>query len=130
MATRARNRTVRQWSRAHPFLLVGLGSFLPLLLLSSGALRPESLASRVLVALWHTLGFGPHMAANLLARLAPEIHEGLDTILVIVLGLLPYLAADTLLAKLRARVRARNLQVPRGISIVTNQGGEDVNETR
>jgi hypothetical protein len=94
---------MRQWSRAHPFLLIGLGSFLPFLFLLLVDPSSEPLLFRCLVALWRTLGFGPHGVANLLARVAPEMSEALDTVLVVVLGLVPYAAADALLARLRAR---------------------------
>jgi hypothetical protein len=89
--------------RAHPFLLVGIGSFLffvPLLVLD---LRPESSLLRGLALLWQSLGVGPHTAANLLSRHAPDIPGWLDGILVVVLGLLPYAAADAILRHLRNR---------------------------
>jgi hypothetical protein len=92
-----------QWLRAQPFLLVGIGSFLffvPLLVLD---LRPESSLFRGLAMLWRSLGVGPHTAANLLARHAPDIPGWLDVLLIVVLGLLPYAAADSILRRLRSR---------------------------
>lgn len=92
-----------QWLRTHTFLLAGIvSSFLlaPLLVLD---LQPESSLFRVLVVLWQSLGVGPHTAANLLARHAPNIPEWLDATLIVVLGLLPYAAADAILRRLRSR---------------------------
>jgi hypothetical protein len=92
-----------KWLRTHPFLLLGIGSFLlfvPLLVLD---LDPESLLFRGLAVLWRFLGVGPHTAANLLARHAPGIPGWLDATLVVVLGLFPYAAADAVLGQLRRR---------------------------
>jgi hypothetical protein len=100
-----------QWLRAHPFLLVGIGSFfffVPLLVLD---LQPESFLFRGLAMLWQSLGVGPHTASNLLARHAPNIPAWLDITLIVILGLLPYAAADTILRCLRSR-RTRT-RVPR-----------------
>jgi hypothetical protein len=99
-----------QWLRTHPFLLVGIGSFfflVPLLLLD---LQPESSLFHGLVLLWQTLGAGPHTASNLLARHAPSIPAWLDATLIVVMGLLPYAAADAILRKLRSR--RMHIQVP------------------
>jgi hypothetical protein len=92
-----------QWLRTHPFLLVGIGSFFffaPLLVLD---LQPESSVLRGLVVLWQSLGVGPYTASNLLARHAPNIPAWLDAALIVVLGLLPYAAADAILGHLRSR---------------------------
>jgi hypothetical protein len=92
-----------QWLRTHPFLTAGIGSFFflaPLLVLD---LRPESSLFRGLAMLWQSLGVGPHTASNLLARHAPNIPAWLDITLIVVLGLLPYAAADTILRYLRSR---------------------------
>jgi hypothetical protein len=92
-----------RWLRTHPFLLVGIGSFfffVPLLVLE---LQPESSLFHGLVVLWQALGVGPHTAANLLARHAPNIPAWLDATLIVVLGLLPYAAADAILRRLRSR---------------------------
>jgi hypothetical protein len=92
-----------QWLRTHPFLLVGIGSFLsfvPLLVLD---LQPESSLFRGLVVLWQFLGVGPHTASNVLARHAPNIPAWLDATLIVGLGLLPYAAADAILRHLRSR---------------------------
>jgi hypothetical protein len=94
---------IRQWLRTHPFLLVGIGSFFvfaPLLVLDR---QPESSLFHWLVVLWQSLGAGPHTASNLLARHAPDIPAWLDATLVVVLGLLPYAAADAILRHLRSR---------------------------
>jgi hypothetical protein len=91
------------WVRTHPFLLVGVGSFFffaPLLVLD---LQPESSVFHGLVVLWQSLGVGPYTASNLLARHAPNIPAWLDATLIVVLGLLPYAAADAILRHLRNR---------------------------
>jgi hypothetical protein len=92
-----------QWVRTHPFLVVGVGSFFlfaPLLVLD---LQPESPLFHGLVVLWQSLGVGPYTASNLLARHAPNIPAWLDATLIVVLGLLPYAAADAILRHLRRR---------------------------
>jgi hypothetical protein len=97
------NSPTMQWLRTHPFLLVGIGSFFffaPLLLLD---LQPESSLFHGLVVLWQSLGVGPYTASNLLARHAPDIPAWLDAALIVVLGLLPYAAADAILKHLRSR---------------------------
>jgi hypothetical protein len=91
------------WLRTHPFLFAGIGSFFffaPLLVLD---LQPESFLFHGLVVLWHSLGVGPYTASNLLARHAPNIPAWLDATLIVVLGLLPYAAADAILKHLRSR---------------------------
>ncbi len=97
---------MRQWLRRHLFLTIGISSVLPFLVLIFSDLPAESTIHRVLVLLWQVLGIGPHVVANLLARLAPELPGLIDALLVILRGLLPCVAADALLARLRAR-RAR-----------------------
>jgi hypothetical protein len=92
-----------QWLRRHPFLLVGIGSFFffaPLLVLD---LQPESSLFQGLVVLWQSLGVGPYTASNMLAHHAPDIPGWLDATLVVVLGLLPYAAADAILQRLWSR---------------------------
>jgi hypothetical protein len=94
-----------QWLRNHPLLLVGIGSFfffVPLLVLD---VQPESSLFHGLAMLWRSLGVGPHTASNLLARHAPSIPAWLDITLIVVLGLLPYAAADAILRHLRSRSR-------------------------
>ena len=88
--------------RAHPFLLIGTSSFLFLLPLLVLDLQPESVIFGILAMLWQLLGIGPHTVANWLARLAPEIPGWLDVSLIVILGLLPYAAADAVLRRLRA----------------------------
>jgi hypothetical protein len=89
--------------RSHPFLLLGVSSFLFLLLLLMLDLAPESPLFRALAACWQVLGIGPRAVANLLARVAPDIPGWLDVTLVIVGGLAPYAAADALLGQFRTR---------------------------
>jgi hypothetical protein len=91
---------VRLRLRDHPFLTLGAASFL--LLLALMVAEPPEPAARALGLLWRTLGSGPHLAANLLARHAPALPDWLDAALVVVLGLLPYAAADALLRRWRA----------------------------
>jgi hypothetical protein len=102
-----RPRTI-QVLRNHPFMLTGLASFFifaPLVLLD---LQPDSALFHGLVILWQTLGVGPHAAANLLARYAPNIPGWLDVALILILGLFPYAAADVALRRYRnRRVRSR-----------------------
>jgi hypothetical protein len=97
-----------RWLRIHPFLLAGIGSFFflaPVLVLD---LQPDSTLFHGLVVLWQFVGVGPHTASNLLSRHAPDIPGWLDATLIVVLGLLPYAAADALLRNLRSRrTRAR-----------------------
>jgi hypothetical protein len=99
----SRRSPTMQWLRTHPFLLAGIGSFaffVPLLVLD---LQPESSLLHGLVALWQSLGIGPYTASNLLARHAPDIPAWLDATLIVVLGLLPYAAADAILGRLWSR---------------------------
>jgi hypothetical protein len=94
---------VAQWLRAHPFLFVGIASFFffaPLVVLD---LHPDSYLFSGLVVLWQTLGVGPHTASNLLAHYAPHIPKWLDVTLIVLLGLLPYAAADKILGHHRSR---------------------------
>jgi hypothetical protein len=110
LGARAHSPTMQRL-RTHPFLFMGIGSFfffVPLLVLD---LQPGSSLFRVLAMLWQSLGVGPHTASNLLARHAPNIPAWLDTILIVLLGLLPYAAADAAVRHLRSRrTRARVLQ--------------------
>jgi hypothetical protein len=102
LIVRPHSPTMR-WLRTHPFLLVGIGSFFffaPLLVLD---LPPESSLFHGLAVLWQSLGVGPHTASNLLARHAPTMPAWLDATLIVVLGLLPYAAADAILRHLRSR---------------------------
>jgi hypothetical protein len=94
-----------QWLRTHPFLLAGIGSFIFFALLLVLDFQPESSLFRGLAVLWQSLGLGPHTASNLLARHAPNIPAWLDATLIVVLGLLPYAAADAILRHLRSRRR-------------------------
>jgi hypothetical protein len=102
-----------RWLRAHPFLLVGVGSFFffaPVLVLD---LDPGSSLFHGLVVLWQSLGVGPYTASNLLARHAPDIPAWLDATLIVVLGLLPYAAADAVLRNVRSRrSHTRSAQQP------------------
>jgi hypothetical protein len=91
--------------RHFPFLLAGSASFAAFAVLLLADLPADSLASRAMVAVWQTLGAGPHQVANLLARQWPDLPGWLDALLILVLGLLPYLAADLLLAALLKRWR-------------------------
>jgi hypothetical protein len=91
--------------RSFPFLLVGAGSFLLFGLLLLVELPADSPLFRVLALVWQTLGAGPHLVANLLARHLPDIPGWLDVTLIVGLGLAPYLAVDLLLAALSKRWR-------------------------
>jgi hypothetical protein len=100
-----RGRT-RSWTSRHPFLSLGLCSipvFALLVLFEPPEGSPLLLA---LVALWQTLGFGPHAASNILAWAAPDLPAWLDLGLVVLLGAVPYLVADRLLRAIRAARRA------------------------
>jgi hypothetical protein len=119
------------WFRRHPFLSLGLSSFVLLAMLTlelpadaqfqrglatslregirAGTKPADAQFQRGLATVWRVAGFGPHRAANFLARRAPELPEWLDTGLVVLLGLLPYLAADALLAYVR---RGRSSAAP------------------
>lgn len=99
---------MRQWLRTHPFLLLGVGSLFLFLLLLAVDLPSGSLRLRMLVALWQVAGIGPHAASNLLARYAPGLPGAVDAALVVILGLLPYLGADAVLARARSRRRRPN----------------------
>jgi hypothetical protein len=92
-----------QWLRTHPFLLAGIGSFFFFASLLVLDLQPGSSVFRGLAVLWQSLGVGPHTASNLLARHAPNIPAWLDATLIVVLGLLPYAAADAILRHVRRR---------------------------
>lgn len=94
------------WLRRSPFLALGLSSFIFLLILGL-ELPIDSGFLRGIAVIWRFLGFGPHLTANLLARWAPDLPGWLDALLVVLLGLLPYLAADALLARRRRLPRAR-----------------------
>lgn len=87
------------WLRRHPFLSLGLGSFVFLAALLG--LPTDSRLFPSIGVMWRLLGFGPHLSANLLARWAPGLPGWLDGPLVVLLGLLPYLGADALLARMR-----------------------------
>jgi hypothetical protein len=88
----------------HPFVLIaGLG------LLAFGALvliHPplDSLGGRLTIGLLRTAGAGFYFAANLLARHLPNIPGWLDVSLIIILGSLPYAAADAVLRRIGVAV--------------------------
>lgn len=100
-------QAVKRWLRTHPFLTLGIGTTVLLGGLLVLGFPAGSTGLRVLAMLWKTLGAGPYVAANLLARWAPGLPGWLDTTLVVVLGLLPYAAADWALAQFRERLTSR-----------------------
>lgn len=96
---------MQHWFRSRPFLSLGLSSFGLLGLLLALEWPSNSGLFRGIATLWHLIGFGPHLVANLLARWVPGLPRWFDAVLVVLLGMLPYLAADILLAHAR-RIRA------------------------
>lgn len=89
----------------HLFLTVGLFSLLAFGVFIIADMPPDRLPGSIILAIWRVGGFALHATANLLERIAPGLPGWLDSLLVIILGLLPYATADWLLRLMRRRGR-------------------------
>jgi drug/metabolite transporter (DMT)-like permease len=85
----------------NPFLALAIIAAIAFAVLFFLQPAPESSLFRLLTTIWQTLGIGFHLAANLVARLIPDLPELLDVALVALVGLLPYLLADAIWRRLR-----------------------------
>jgi len=84
-------RSLRRWIIDHPFLCLAL-----LAGLVFGAMHAGLIGGAAVTTAWQLLGVGFHATANALARWLPDIPGWLGIAMVIVFGLIPYLALDAL----------------------------------
>lgn len=82
-------RSLRRWVVDHPFLCVAI-----LAGLIFGAMQSGLLGGAAASTAWQILGFGFHATTNALARWLPDIPGWLETAMVAVIGLMPYLMID------------------------------------
>ncbi len=85
----------------NPFLSLAIIAAIAFALLVLLEPAPDSSLFSLLTTIWQTLGIGFYLAANLLARLIPDLPQLLDVALVVLIGLLPYLLADAIWRRLR-----------------------------
>lgn len=82
-------RSLRRWVIDHPFLCVAILAGLTFAAMHAGLAN-----GKAITAAWQFLGLGFHLTANLIARWLPDIPGWLDVAMVVVIGLIPYVAVD------------------------------------
>ncbi|HEY0971803.1 MAG TPA: hypothetical protein VGE02_12615 [Gemmatimonadales bacterium] len=99
---------MRSSLRSHPFLGIGLlGLLLFALWLALGLQPRDGGVGEALFYTWRVLAAPVHLAANVLAPVTDGWPDVLDAAAVVVVGLLPYVAADWIVRQLRRRGAAR-----------------------
>ena len=93
---RRRARTPTQWLAHHPFLTLAILSGLAL-----AALQLEAGQKSVLESAWRVLGYGFHVANDLLSSILPDLVGWLELALTAVVGLGFYLLLDAVWQRLR-----------------------------
>jgi hypothetical protein len=95
---------MRRFLAANPFLSVGLlGTFIFGTWLALGLQPHDGGVGQAGFYLWRVLAAPVHVAANVLGRVTNDWPDVLDAGAAVVVGLLPYLAADALWRRWRRR---------------------------
>jgi hypothetical protein len=95
---------MRRFLAANPFLSVGLlGTLIFGTWIALGLDPQDGGAGQAVFYVWRVLAAPVHLAANVLAPLTNDWPDVLDAGAAVVMGLLPYLAADALWRRWRRR---------------------------